>query len=412
MIRRNSYKTLIKSLQREEITILIGARQIGKTTILHKIIDDLRTEGQKTLFLNLDIEADAKHFESQQLLLNRIQLEFGNQKGYVFIDEIQQKEDAGRFLKGIYDMKTPYKFVVTGSGSLELKEKIGESLMGRKHLIEMYGISFHELIDFKTDYKYSDRLADYCTIEADQVHIWLHEYLQLGGYPKVITTDSIADKKEVMSEIFNAYITKDISYLIGVRSSDKFTKLIKLLAAQNGSILNYSQLANDCNLNVDTIKNYLWYATQTYIIQEIAPYYTNAKKEITKSASVYFNDIGMCNYALGIYGTDMVANNGFTFQSFVFQLLRDKYKDSADKLNFWRTKDKAEVDFIAHEQGKAIPVEVKFSHLKKTTVSRSYRSFLNKYKPAKGYIVNMSLDTKLKIEDTEVHFIPYWKLMF
>lgn len=409
MIHRRNYNRLWHSLQKKEVSILIGARQVGKTTLLIQVIDDLKKNGEKTLFLNLDIEADAKHFESQQLLLSRIQLEFGSQRGYVFIDEIQQKEDAGRFLKGIYDMNTPYKFVVTGSGSLELKQKIGESLMGRKHLMEMYSVDFKEYLDYKTDYKYSDRLSDYCQIESDQVHIFLNEYLQFGGYPKAITSDGMAAKRDVLGEIYRSYLTKDISFLLGVRSTDKFTKLIELLAVQSGCVLNYAQLASDCNLTVETLKNYLWYAQQTYMIQEVLPFYTKAKKEITKSPSFYFNDVGMCRFAQGNFGSDVSSNDGFLFQSFVFQLLRDRYKD--EKLNFWRTKDKAEVDFIVHENGKPIPVEVKHSHLKKTNITRSFRSFINKYQPSKAFVINMSMETTLLINETEVQFLPYYKFI-
>nr|MDA3854396.1 ATP-binding protein [Bacteroidales bacterium] len=347
----------------------------------------------------------------QQQLLSRIQIEFGETPGYVFIDEIQQKTNAGKFLKGIYDMNTPYKFVVTGSGSLELKEKIGESLMGRKQLIEMYTVSFYEFLDYKTKYKYSNRLDKYCALEIDQVQLYLDEYMSFGSYPKVITTDGRVQKREVMNEIYNSYLTRDISYLLGVRSTDKFTKLIKLLAVQSGNILNYSQLATDCQLNVDTLKNYLWYAQQTYVIKEIPPYFSNAKKEITKSPSIYFNDLGMCNFGRNTYGIDSSGSNGFIFQNFVFQALRDKYRMGINPINFWRTKDKAEVDFIVHTDGDIIPIEVKHSQLLKATVSRSYRSYINRYKPKTGYIVNLSLDTEITIATTKVKFIPYWKLI-
>ena len=96
-----------------------------------------------------------------------MKLEFGNDRGYVFIDEIQRKEDAGLFLKGIYDYELPHKFIVSGSGSLELKEKIHESLAGRKLMFEIWPVSFFEFLNFKTDYKYEDKLAEYFAVEKD-----------------------------------------------------------------------------------------------------------------------------------------------------------------------------------------------------------------------------------------------------
>ena len=114
MIKRSKYQTVSHSLNKKEITILIGARQVGKTTLLKEILKDLRSKVDLVLYLNLDIENDAYYLSSQEKLLNRIQLEFGDRHGYVCIDEIQQKKDAGRFLKGLFDMELPYKFIVTG----------------------------------------------------------------------------------------------------------------------------------------------------------------------------------------------------------------------------------------------------------------------------------------------------------
>lgn len=411
-IKRNIENRLLSSLNKKEITILIGARQIGKSTLLKKITNDLQRGGERVLFLNMDIEADAAFLQSQQNLLNRIQLEFGSDKGYVVIDEIQQKVDAGRFLKGLYDMDLPYKFVVTGSGSLELKERIAESLSGRKHLIEMYPVTFKEFIDYKTKYKYSNRLEMFCQIESEKTYLLLKEYLSFGGYPKVITSSEIQIKVETINEIFTAYVTRDITFLLDVRSPNKFIKMIKLLAIQSGGKMNFSQLASDVGMNVDTIKNYLYYAVQTFIIDEVVPHFSNPKKEITKSPTIYFNDTGMCNFAKGNFGSIINETDGFIFQSFVYQLLRDKYKTPINPVKYWRTKDKAEVDFIVEDKGEVIPVEVKFSNLTKTTISRSLKSFITKYEPEKVYVVNLSMDETIKVNNSTVHFIPFWRLIF
>lgn len=410
MIKRLNYDLVLKYLDKKEIIILIGARQVGKTTVLQEIMKDLSRSENNILYFNLDIENDASFFESQEKLLNRIGLEFEKKPAYIFIDEIQQKQDAGRFLKGLYDMNLPYKFIVTGSGSLELKQQVGEALTGRKRLMIMDTVSFREFVDYKTNYKYSKRLNAYFSIEAQKTQNFLNEYLIFGGYPKVVTSKDTTDKKEVLTEIFNSYITKDISFLLGVRSTDKFIKLIKLLAVQSGGILNYNQLASDVGVNVDTLKNYLWYAEQTFIISIIRPYFTNAKKELTKSPVVYFNDIGLLNFAIGRMEITSL-DNGFLFQNFVFNLLRQKYQSPTSPINHWRTKDKAEVDFIVHSKGEIIPVEVKFSELKKTSISRSFRSFVNKYQPKKAFIVNLSMKEKLMLGETEIQFIPYQDLI-
>src|SRR3989338_8710725 len=165
MIKRELFGELKTHLSQKEITLIVGPRQAGKTTLMKALEAGLRQNGEKTLFLSLDIEPDSRFLASQVSLLQKIQLEIGTAKGYVFIDEIQRKENAGLFLKGIYDMDLPYKFFVSGSGSLELKEKIHESLAGRKRIFELGTISFQEFVNFKTEYKYSAKLAEFFAVE-------------------------------------------------------------------------------------------------------------------------------------------------------------------------------------------------------------------------------------------------------
>lgn len=411
MIRRK-IETLIKEqLERKEITVVTGARQVGKTTIIKKIIEELRGKGEKLIFLNLDFESDARFFQSQQLLLKKIKLEFGDDPGYIFVDEIQRKEDAGRFLKGIYDLDLPYKFVVTGSGSLQLKEKISESLAGRKRLIQMHPVTFEEFVDFKTEYKYSDRLSLFYETAGEELDTLLMEYLSYGGYPKIITETTHNEKFEVINEIFSSYITRDITNLLGVRNPDSFSLLIQLLASQSGNILNYAQLASNLNISVATLKKYLWYAEQTYVIKRITPFFTNHTKELTKSPVIYFEDLGMNAFARNKFGQVGQQQEGFAFQNFVYQLLALNYDSATDIICFWRTADKAEVDFVVRRADEVIPVEVKFSNLAKTTVSRSFRSFLQKYQPKEAYVINLTLEEKIQIGKTQVRFMPYWKLI-
>jgi predicted AAA+ superfamily ATPase len=360
MINRDIENRIIDSLKLKEITVIAGARQVGKTTIIKKVISQLKRSGKSVLYFNLDIEEDSQYFVSQQILISKIQLESGNDSSYVFIDEIQQKEDAGRFLKGLYDMGLPYKFVVTGSGSIELKEKISEALTGRKYMIEMSPVSFSEFVNYKTKSRYRDKLEQFFRLEKEKTKRLLNEYLTFGGYPAVITADDMSRKREIMNEIFNSYITKDITYLLGVRAPDKFVKLIQLIAVYSGSIVNYSQLAQETGLRTETLKTYLWYAEQTYIIKTVKPYFTKIKKEITKSPTIYFNDLGMCNFSKGMYGQGIKESDGMTFQNFVYLLLKDRDSGGLTNVNFWRSKDKAEVDFIIHGEEGVTPVEVIF----------------------------------------------------
>ena len=190
-IKRDILEDLKKHLSKKEMTLIAGPRQAGKTTLMMLLKKHLELAGKKTIFLSLDFENDQKFFSSQNSLVEKLKLEFGNNEGYVFIDEIQRKENAGVFLKGIYDMALPYKFIVSGSGSVELKEKIHESLAGRKAMFEIFPVSFKEFVNFKTEYKYGDRLADYFAVENKKTVEFLAEYLNFGGYPRVVTEDTL-----------------------------------------------------------------------------------------------------------------------------------------------------------------------------------------------------------------------------
>jgi predicted AAA+ superfamily ATPase len=234
MIERSLFSELKAHLNKKEISFIVGPRQAGKTTLMLMLKDYLEKKKEKTLFLNLDIEMDKEYFSSQVSLINKIKLEFGKKRGFVFIDEIQRKEEAGIFLKGIYDMNLPYKFIVSGSGSVELKEKIHESLVGRKRIFELFTLSFEEFVNFKTQYKYRNKLTDFFLVEKDKTEELLEEYLNFGGYPRIVLEDEIYEKQKLMSEIYQSYIERDISYLLKVSKTNEFINLAKIIASQIG----------------------------------------------------------------------------------------------------------------------------------------------------------------------------------
>ncbi len=290
MIKRTIFNKLKNHLNKKEITLIVGARQTGKTTLMALLQDFLEKQGEKTVSLNLDIERDKQFFSSQETLIKKIELEIGKSKGYVFLDEIQRKENAGLFLKGIYDMNLPYKFIVSGSGSLELKEKIHESLAGRKIIFELGTLSFSEFANFRTNYQYENNLSDFFALDQMQTEQLLKEYLNCGGYPKVALDEQLTDKKKTIEEIYRSYLERDISHLLGVQKTEVFTNLVKIIASQIGELVNFTELSSTLGIAAKTIKNYLWYLEKTFILKRINPFFRNIRKEISK-APVYISAI-------------------------------------------------------------------------------------------------------------------------
>lgn len=373
---------------------------------------ELEASGEKTLFLSLDFDRDRAHFASQEILLKKIELETGGGPCFVFLDEIQRRENAGLFLKGMQDLGLPYKIIASGSGGVDLKAKIKESMLGRKRVYEVYPLSLREFVDFRTGYRYSDRLPDFFSLEKSRSEDLLLEYLNYGGYPRLVLETEAREKLRVMDEIYQGYITRDIAYLLNVGKIDAYGQLIKTLADQAGKILNYSELAATLGISVPTVKNYCWYAEETYILRCITPFFRNVRSEISKSPSVYFSDLGFRNHALGSLGRVQRPDDlGFAFQNLVYLILREKLRWSGASIHFWRTKSKAEIDFVIDTGGSVLPVEAKYKEPARPSPPRALEGFAKKYRPARCLVVNRSLTAAARLRDTEVRFLTIWDLL-
>jgi len=306
-------------------------------------------------------------------------------------------------------MDLPYKFIVSGSGSVELKEKIHESLVGRKRLFNLSTLSFEEFINFKTGCRYEDRLTDFFSVETERVYDLLEEYMNFGGYPRIVLEEKLDEKLSLINEIYQSYVERDISYLLKIRKTEEFSNLVKIMAAQLGSLVNYSELTSKVGISLKTLKEYLWYLEKTFILERITPYFKNVRKEITKSPIFYFYDLGLRNFAYGNFGS--LQDKGFVFQNFVFNVLKEKIRLSSSKICFWRTKDKAEIDFVVDIEKKPLPVEVKYKKLTTTKIPRSLRSFIERYKPEEALIVNLALDETIVLNRTKINIIPFYKIL-
>ncbi len=202
------------------------------------------------------------------------------------------------------------------------------------------------LLIIKTGYCYKDRLSEFFLIETLKTNDFLVEYLNFGGYPRVIPADTLYEKIRVIDEIYKRYIEKDISYLLHVEKTEAFGNMTKMLASQNAGLTNLSELSSMLVISAQTVKNYLSYAEKTFVIKRVSPYFSNMRKEISKSPMVHFSDLGLRNYCVGLFGRiSRLTQMGFLFQNLVFHILQERRRFEGGSIHFWRTKDKAEVDF-------------------------------------------------------------------
>jgi predicted AAA+ superfamily ATPase len=377
-IIRNILPAIINWLDEKEIIVLLGARQVGKTTI--------------------DFPKDKKLLDNDYI----IKLAAKNKKKkIIFIDEVQRLENPGLFLKYIYDLSIPIKLIVSGSSALELKAKVSEALTGRKMIFNINPFNISEI-------KKHLMIAS-SNISDDKSNNYGNElskiYTQYGGYPSIVVSTDNGKKILRLKEIFKSYMEKDIKKFLEIKNESAFARLITLLSASSGNLINMDEISNTLSIHKVTLDNYFYYLEQTFIIDRIRPFFKNIRKEIIKSPKVYFNDIGFRNFAINNFNElNIRGDKGFVFENFVYLVLKGKLSDS-DKINFWRTRAGAEVDFIISKDLKPVPIEVKAKYLKKPKITRSMRSFIDIYKPEKGYVVNFDLDDEIKIGGCIIRFV-------
>jgi predicted AAA+ superfamily ATPase len=394
IVERTQFNALKEHLDEKEITLILGPRQVGKTTLMLELKDYLFEEkkipAQNIYYFNLDLTTDFDLFTTQKKFVEflRDRTKHANFI-YVFIDEAQRIGKTGLFLKGVYDLGLPLKMVLSGSSTLELKKKLQEPLTGRKKIFKILPFSFDEFLTFKDD-SLRKIIKNSTTLLAEEdfkMKKYLEEYLLFGGYPRVVIEREEEKKKGILEEIYNSYIDKDIVRFLKIRDPLSFSNFVRFLANQNGTLLSISHTATTLNINQRTLVKYLYYLEQTFVIRKLTPFFTNPQKEIVKMPKIYFLDTGLRNFACSNFSKlEVRGDRGELLENFVLGEINLKLKLS-QKVNFWRGKDgRHEVDFIVRTGMNIIPIEVK-TKKEDAHLSFSYKSFLEQYRPKKGIIV-------------------------
>lgn len=418
IIKRKVYSQIQKHLSQKEISLIVGLRRVGKTTILRFLIDEIKQRNEKVIYFNLDREKDSLEFQSQEKIIFLINQEIkklkANQKLYLFIDELQRKKNAGIFIKGIYDFidfnNLNVKIVATGSGSLELKEQIKESLAGRKKIFQLNTLSFYEFVKFKRNLKSDEKVLEFANLFEEKIKIDFIEYLNYGGFPDVVLASNEEEKQEKIAEIYESYLEKDVKQLLNIKKSKSFSNLVKLLSSQVGSLVNKAELARTVGVSKNTIDKYIWYLEKTFVINQLNPFFKNPRKEITKMPVIHFNDLGLRSYASGNFNFNPFDNiNGGIFENFVYLMLKNSVKKK-NVVGFWRTIVGAEVDFIIGSYLEAIPVEVKMKKFNsKVKYGKSFYSFLDKYQPKQAFLYNLDTSKEEKVKGINVKTLKFYE---
>ena len=383
MLRRNKQATIAKHLSKKEFTILIGPRQIGKSTMLKQMHDDLQLKGESVYFLNLDRKDILDDLNlNPENIFKSCPLEIGK-KIIVFIDEIQYLDDATNFLKLLFDEYSPrLKIVATGSSAFYIDKQFTDSLVGRKKIFQMGTLDFQEFLHFKNRDDLAQEVSKMKSkkiarsINESLLWAYMDEFINYGGYPAVVLENNFDEKIEILREIRDSYIKRDLLES-GVTDQTKFYRMLMLLASQSGNMLNISEISNTLRLTAATVEQYLYVLQKCFHITLVKPYYSNMRKELTKMPKVYINDLGLRNILINYFAPiEQRADKGMILENFCFRVLIENYEQ--DQIKYWRTSDGNEVDFIVETQyNKGIAIEVKFNE-QEARLSK-FKKFIENY---------------------------------
>lgn len=395
IIERKKYLEKIeKSVANMPITVLIGARQVGKTTLLESYKTELpvfKLDGQlpdtNNLFANInDVISFLKIKINEQV------------KGLLIIDEFQMINKISSSLKILADTYKQLKILCSGSSSLDIIQKVEESLAGRVRLIYVNSLSLPENILFSSkslfdEYeKYSISTND--SIISPQIKQLLNQQLTYGGMPRVCLTNQPQEKIQTLDDIYKTYLMRDVKSYVRNADSVGFNKLIRLLALQIGNLMNVNELSRTSGLSYNKCEEYIYLLEQMFIIKTIEPYETNKRKAIKKMKKIYFLDLGIRNIIVQNFNTpEFRLDAGAIFENFVFLELI-KSTENYHTIQFFRSRDGAEVDFILNNMIEKISFEVKYSKLKKTKKYVSLQNFNKTEGIKKSYIINLKLNTQ------------------
>jgi predicted AAA+ superfamily ATPase len=401
-IKRDIEQEINKYLDTKEIIAVIGARQCGKTTLINNILSNPKNKGKKISSLSFDNVKDLTLFENDiDSFIDLYVKEFD----ILFIDEVQYSKDSGKKLKYIYD-NFKIKIFISGSSAAEISIHSLKYLVGRIFTFTLYPFSFNEFIKAK-DEKLSKlyNKGNYKNEITQRLNKHLQEFILYGGYPRVVLSKTLEEKRKVLEGIYNTYLLKEIKEILDLSNDYSLIKLLKALSMQVGNIINYSELSNLTEFSYSDLKKYLNILEKTYICKLLVPFYTNKRVELVKSPKVYFFDLGFRNICLDNFSKER-TDIGSMYENFIFSEI---IKNNTN-VKFWNTKSKAEVDFIIEKQNKITPVEIK-STLNKTIITKSYYSFIDKYKIKEGYILSLNFEGKKETKNQKIIFLPFVKFL-
>ena len=352
MIKR--YYHLDSEVRPGKALILTGARQVGKTTLLRDFL------GRTSLRYRLD---SGDNIRLQDLLGSQdFERILGYAEGYelIAIDEAQNIPNIGMALKILVDERPDLHIIATGSASFELTRQVGEPLTGRKRSCHLFPVAQMELIN---------------GMNKQELHERLEETLIYGAYPEVLTAQTSREKEDLLNELVDSYLLRDILALERVKSPRMLLDLLKLLAFQIGHEVSLNELARQLHIDVKTVKHYLDLLEKSYVLLRSTGFSRNLRKEVTSKHRYYFVDNGIRNAIIARFAPlDNRDDIGALWENFAVTERRKylSYNGTRIPLHFWRTYSQQEIDWVEERDGNLFGYECKWSQRKSPAPPREW----------------------------------------
>ena len=364
MIARNLEKSITSLFGKKKAIIIMGARQVGKSTLLQQML----VGREDVVWMNGD-DMDIQEL-FHEMTSTRIRAILGNNK-FLVIDEAQRIKDVGLRMKLITDQVPEVQVIATGSSSFELAAKVNESLTGRKREFQMFPLTFCEMVNH--------------TNFLEEVRMIPHRMVY-GYYPEVVCNPG--DERTVLKELSDSYLYKDILSLDSINKPDKLVRLLKALALQIGSQVSYNEIGNLIGLDSKTIEKYVDVLEKSFIVFRLNSFARNLRNELKTSRKIYFWDLGIRNAVIGnLSQVENRTDTGDLWENFVIaeRLKQNAYKNSFAQSWFWRTRQQNEIDYLEEEDGRLLAFEFKWNERKANV--KCPESFKSSYSDAEFKVI-------------------------
>jgi len=433
-IERAIWSDFTNSVKNKEITVLLGPRQVGKTTLMLELMKfikkDLHVEEKYVFYYNLDdIDTRSKIKKQFRFIQKDIENKLGkilsqiDKTVYLFIDEGQKSPSIFELAKIFYEEKLLIKIYISGSSSLTIREKAGETLSGRVHYFYLYPFTFGEITGNKSDlYSLIEKIKDEEQLKEiaasgfrrlEELEFSLNQVLLYGSLPKVWTAPNLA-KINYLNNFLTTYLDKDIKD-IGLKINlENFHLSFKLLSDYVTRLINFSKISADLGIKRDSLYRYFEILEKTLIIKTINPFYFPLLKNVFKNRKLFFFDNGVINRLKGYLEYDELKREnslGKLFENFVFQNLFSKSLNDIKKPNFYFFRDyqNHEIDLIYQRGEIIIPIEATFSKIISKEKIRNFEKFFSLEKKARFGIVFYDGEVKkIPVSGQNIYAVPYF----